>query len=81
MANSMVIEAVFENGVFRPSSPVSLPSPQVVTLLVQMPSRARKRMARRRGADLPGNRRRRSSPRQCHVGGREINLARRREQR
>ncbi len=36
--NQIIVEAVFENGVFRPSQPISLPSPQAVTLIVQVPN-------------------------------------------
>jgi predicted DNA-binding antitoxin AbrB/MazE fold protein len=36
-ANSMKVEAVFEDGVFRPALPVALPPHQRVTLIVQLP--------------------------------------------
>jgi predicted DNA-binding antitoxin AbrB/MazE fold protein len=36
MSNEITVDAVFENGVFRPSQPVSLSSPQAVTLKIQV---------------------------------------------
>ena len=44
--NSIVVKAVFENGVFRPTQPVSLPPQQPVTLTVLVP---------RQSADWPAD--------------------------
>lgn len=35
---SITIEAVFEDGVFRPTQPVSLPARQPVRLIIQVPN-------------------------------------------
>lgn len=41
MAASITIDAVFENGVFRPTEPLTVSLPQKVRLIVQMPQSSR----------------------------------------